>query len=106
MSIGCGNGLAMNTWRPIALQWGHNERDGALNHQPHDCLLNRLFRLRAKKTSKFRVIGPREGNSPVTSEFPAQRPVTRKLFPFHDVIMAWTNDGLVHRRIHLASMCW
>ena len=24
-------------------QWRHNERDGVLNHQPHDCLLKRLF---------------------------------------------------------------
>ena len=23
------------------LQWRHNERDGAPDHQPHDCLLNR-----------------------------------------------------------------
>ena len=27
------------------------------------------------------------GNSPVTGEFPAQRPVMRKMFPFDDVIM-------------------
>ena len=27
-----------------ALQWGHDERDGVSNHQPHDYLLNRLFR--------------------------------------------------------------
>ena len=26
-----------------ALQWRHNGRDGVSNHQPHDCLLNRLF---------------------------------------------------------------
>ena len=48
-------------------------RDGVSNHQPHDCLLNRLFRHRSKKTSKLRVIGLCEGNSPVTGEFPAQR---------------------------------
>ena len=28
----------------IALQWHNNERDGISNHQPHECLLNRLFR--------------------------------------------------------------
>ena len=28
-----------------------------LNHQPPDCLLNRLFRRRSKKTSKLRVTG-------------------------------------------------
>ena len=30
-------------------------------------------RSRSKKISKLRVTGPSEGNSPVTSEFPAQR---------------------------------
>ena len=39
------------------LRWRHNERDGVSNHQPDDCLLNRLFRRRSKKTSKFRVAG-------------------------------------------------
>ena len=39
----------------------------------HDCLLNGLFRRRSKKTSKLRVTGLCEGNSPVTGEFPAQR---------------------------------
>ena len=43
------------------------------NHQPHDCLLNRLFRRRLKKTSKLRVTGLCARNSPVTGEFPAQR---------------------------------
>ena len=56
-----------------SLQWRHNERDGVSNHQPHDCLLNRLFRHRSMKTSKLRVTGLCEGNSPVTGEFPAQR---------------------------------
>ena len=41
-------------------------------HQPHDCLLNRLFRRRSKKISKLRVTGLCAGNSPVTGEFPAQ----------------------------------
>ena len=50
--------------------WRHNGRDGVSSHQPHDCLLNRLFRHRTKKTSKFRVTGLCEGNSPVT---PTQR---------------------------------
>ena len=55
------------------LQWRHNGHDGVSNHQPHDCLLNRLFRRGAKKTSKLRVTGLCEGNSPVTGEFPAQK---------------------------------
>ena len=56
----------------ISLQWRHNERNGVSNHQPHDCLLNRLFRRRSKKTSKLRVAGLCEGNLPMTGEFPAQ----------------------------------
>ena len=54
------------------LRWRHNERDSVSNHQPHDCLLNRLFRRRSKKTSKLRVTGLCVGNSPGTGEFPAQ----------------------------------
>ena len=55
-----------------ALHWCHDGRDGVSNHQPHDCLLNRLFRRRSKKTSKLRVTDLSVGNSPVTGEFPAQ----------------------------------
>ena len=58
--------------RSHVLLWHHNGRDGVLNHQPHDCLLSRLFRRRSKKTSKLRVTGFCAGNSPVTGEFPAQ----------------------------------
>ena len=57
----------------VALYWRHNGHDGVSNHQPHGCLLNRLFRCRSKKTSKLRVTGLCMGNSPVTGEFPAQR---------------------------------
>ena len=49
----------------------HNGRDGVSNHQPHHCLLNRLFRRRSKKTPKLRVTDLCAGNSPVTGEFPA-----------------------------------
>ena len=59
--------------RKEILRWRRNERDGVSNHQPHDCLLNRLFRRSWKKTSKLRVTGLGAGNSPVTGEFPAQR---------------------------------
>ena len=55
-----------------ALQWHHNGCDSVSNHQPHDCLLNRLFRSRSKKTWKLRVTGLCAGNSSATSEFPAQ----------------------------------
>ena len=54
------------------LQWRHKWHDSVSNHQTHDCLLNRLFRGRSKKTSKLRVTGHCAGNSPGTGEFPAQ----------------------------------
>ena len=56
----------------ISLQWCHNGRHDLSNHQPHHCLLNRLFRRRSKKTSKLCVTGLCAGYSPGTGEFPAQ----------------------------------
>ena len=56
-----------------SLQWRHNGLDWVSNHQPHHCLLSRLFGRRSKKTSKLRVTGLCVGNSPVTGEFPAQK---------------------------------
>ena len=56
----------------FSLRWRHNGCDSVSNHQPHHCLLNRLFRRRSKKTSKLRVTGLCAGNSPETGEFPAQ----------------------------------
>ena len=67
-----------------SLQWRHNEHDSVSNHQPRDCLLNRLFGRRSKKTSKLRVTGLCAGNSP---DSPHKGPVTRKMFPFDNVIM-------------------
>ena len=51
------------------LRWRQNGRDSVSNHQPHDCLFNRLFRRRSRKTSKLRVTGLCVGKSPG----PAQR---------------------------------
>ena len=60
------------THRGISLLWRHNGHSSVSNHQPHDCLHNRLFRRRSKLTSKLRVTGLCVGNSPGTGEFPAQ----------------------------------
>ena len=54
------------------LRWRHYWRVNVSNHQPCDCLFNRSFTRRSKKTSKLRVTGLCAGNSPVTGEFPAQ----------------------------------
>ena len=54
------------------LQWRHNGRHSISNHQPHDCLLNGLFRRRSKKTWKLRVTGLYAWNSLGNGEFPTQ----------------------------------
>ena len=74
------------------IEWRHNLSDGVSNHRRLDCLLNRLFRRRSKKTSKFRVTGLYGGihRWPVNSSHIG--PATRKILPFDDVIL------LPHRR--------
>ena len=69
------------------LRWCHNELDGVSDHQPHDCLLNCLFGCRSKETSKLRVTGLCAGIHRGPANSPHKRPVTRKMFPFDDVIM-------------------
>ena len=60
----------------LALSWDilhHIPWNVLYQYRRCDCLLQRLFRRRSKKTSKLRVTGVCEGNSPATGEFPAQR---------------------------------
>ena len=71
----------------ISLEWRHNGRDSVSNHQPRDCLLNRLSRRTSKKTSKLRVTGLCARNSPGPVNSPHKGPVTRKMFSFDDVTM-------------------
>ena len=71
---------------PSVFHWRHNGRCSVSHHQPYDCLLNCLFRRTSKKTSKLRVTGLCVGNSP------HKWPITRKMFPFDDVIMYWTKS--------------
>ena len=73
-----------------ALRWRHNGRDSVSNHQPHHCLLNRLFRRRSKKTSKLRATGLCVGNSPGTGEFPAQMASNAENVPIW-----WHHHGFV-----------
>ena len=70
-----------------SLQWRHNGHDSVSNHQPHDCLLNRLFRRRSKKNQSSASLAFVRGihRRPVNS--PHKWPVTRKMFPFDDVII-------------------
>ena len=55
-------------------------------------IVYRLFRRRSKKTSKLRVTGLCEGNSPVTGEFPAQMASNMNNVPIwwhYHVIILW-----------------
>ena len=79
-----------------AFQLRHNEHDGGSNHQPHDCVLNRLFKRRSKKTSKLCVTGVCVGNSAVTGEFPAQRASDA-----NNVSIWWRHHGL-----SICGCCW
>ena len=82
---------------PNPLRWRHSGRDSVSHHQPHNCLLNHLFRRRSKKTSKLRVTGLCVGNSPGPVNSPHKGPVTRKMFPFDDVTMNPTKETFVSR---------
>ena len=95
------------------LQWRHNDHDSVSNHQPHGCLLNRLFRRRSKKTSKLRGTGLCVGSSPGPVNSPHRGPVTRKMFPFDDVIMKTRSTPREHtsatpclRSVKQSSQTW
>ena len=91
--LGFGSG-----WFYQSLRWRHNGRDGVSNHQPHDCLLNRLFRRRSKKTWKLRVTCLCAGNSLGTSEFPAQMAGNA------DNVSIWWRHHEFHSGLH--HWCW
>ena len=58
------------TWYLFALQWCCNERNGVTNHQPHDCLLNRLFRRTSQKHQS-------SASPPLWGEFTVDRWIPR-----------------------------
>ena len=94
----CGKGC----YNVISLQCRHNGRDGVSNHQPHDCLLNRLLRRRSKRTWRLSATGLCVGNSPVTSEFPAQMASNAKKY-FH--LMTSSCNVLLFHVAHMYSQC-
>ena len=97
-----------------SLQWRHNGRDCVSYHQPHDCLLNRLFRRRSKKTPKLRVTGLCEGNSPGTGEFPAQMASNAEnvsiwwrhgsVISFHILLRIWLSIHAVYPTFAIATL--
>ena len=106
---------ATQQWqRQNMLHWRHNDydgvsnhHDGISNHQPHDCVLNRLFRRRSKKHKSSVSLAFVWGihRCPVNS--PHKSTVTRKIFPFDDVIMIrthWTYKW--HPLSHSTGQVW
>ena len=78
-------------WKIQTLQWLHNGRNGVSDHQPHDCLLNRFSGADQRKhqSSASLAFVQEIHRGPVNS--PHKGPVTRKMFPFDDVIMEVVN---------------
>ena len=76
------------------LRWCYNGGDSVSNHQPHDCLLTVYSGADQSKhqssASLAFVWGIHRG--PVNP--PHKWPVTRKMFPFDDVIMHWGGVGM------------
>ena len=78
------NNINRTSWiKP--LQWCHNGHDSVSNHHPRDCFLNRQ-----SSASFVRWIHRRPVNSP------HKWPVTRKMFPFDDVIMLFSDHFIWH----------
>ena len=73
-----------------ALQWRNNEYDSVSNHQPHDCLLNRLFGRRLKKHQSSASLAFVRGTHREPVNSPHKGPVTRNMFPFDDVIVEYS----------------
>ena len=101
----CDNNVFFSGHCIVSLRWRQNDHDGVSNHQPHGCLLNRLFRRTSKKTSKLRVTGLCAGNSPGPVNSPHKGPVTRKMFPFDDVI-TFTDFVDWNLRVPTNHMIW
>ena len=69
------------------LRWRHNGRDSDSNHQPHHCLLNRYSDADQRKHQSSASLAFVWGIHRGSVNSPHKWPVTRKMFPFDDVIM-------------------
>ena len=80
----------------LALQWRHNGRDDVSNNKPRDYLLNRLFRRRLKKHQRSASLAFVWVIHRWPVNYPHKGPVTRKTFPFDDVIMESDRKSFVY----------
>ena len=71
------------------LQIRHNERDNVSNHQRIDCLPNVCSGADQRKHQHSLSLASVRGIYQWPADFLHKGPVTRKMFPFDDVIMIW-----------------
>ena len=83
-------------WDMTTVQWRHNERD-AVSNTGASIVYSKVCWGADQRKHQSSTSLAREGNPPFTGEFPSQRPVMRKMFPFDDVIkaqvMTWYRTG-------------
>ena len=77
-------------WQINSLQWRHNGCDSVSNPQPHDCLFNRFFRHKSKKTQKLCVTGLCAGKSPVRWIPRTNSQLSGKCF--HVMTLSWVSN--------------
>ena len=70
-----------------ALQWCHNGHNGVSTHQSHHCLLNVYSSADQRKHQSSASLAFVWGINRWPVKSPHKWPVTRKVFPFDDVIM-------------------
>ena len=87
MTRNTSNFTEQSTLCSTSLRWRHNGHDSVSNHQPHDCSLNRLFGRRSKKHQSCAPLASVWGIHRGPMNSPHKWPITRKMFPFDDVIM-------------------
>ena len=98
-------GLFFCSWIAwIPLQWHHNEHDCISNHQPHDFLLNSLFRRRSKKHQSSASLAFVWGIHRGLVNSPHKGLVTRKMFPFDDFIMIRCYNNAVQYNLILYTV--
>ena len=84
-------------------EWRHNVRDGVSNHQPHECLLNSFIQgADQRKYQRFASLAFVRGIHPWPVISPHKGPITRKMFPYDDIIMTGIS---VLKAVILCPLC-
>ena len=80
----------------ISLNWRHNGRDGVSNHQPHHCLLDRLFRRRSKKKSNSASLA-------FVREFTGDRSIPAQMASNAENVSIWLRHHVDKRWLYRGS---